>query len=531
MSRRKWLVVGLLGVAIIMAIGLYRHFGWAPSKPSATRLAIDLTDPDALIRTSSLAKLPRDLLRVPLVRDVLTEEFVYYYDQHEDRLGLSGLLRRVAYEYKLDWSDRLVTGLLDEPATVAFWRDGKGALRHFAIVVRRNTLAKVAQEAATVALKDTQLSRPAQLRDGTSVFALKLNPRRTLLVIARGERAVVLSHPGMVLDAEGKLTGEGDSIIGKWLADDGALAASFAVDAAPASGGHTLALGARALTLGYTPFVSSAKALRFDFNGSDWSSAMLIDPARLPKQGMGDNELWRGVPANAAACVSLPLDLDAVRSVVNGAQNPPSAAATLAAIDGTAAACWYREASLYAPLFVARVSDPAQGDTLVKAISEWAIAVPKASGEGDGKDKESRERPAPTFTPAAVTRDGFVYFSPDKRLVDLALDTLARKFPHAGEQLASDGATVGLITPRTLSDMAMREALNALAGAGDERLREATKTLLPARMKAFAQHPPYQVLIDATKPAQTQWRPLQWKSMSNRPQAQLDLPFALAGRP
>lgn len=521
MVRRGWIILGVVAL-ITIAIALYRQLGWAPAAPTQTRLAVDLADPDAIVRTSSLARLPRDLLRVPLLRDVLTEDFVYYYEQHEDRLGLGGLLRRVAYEYQLDWSDRLVTALLDEPASVAFWRDGKGALRHFAIVIRRNTLAKVAQEAATVALKDTQVTRPAALRDGTSVYALKLNPRRTLLAIARGERAVILSHTGLALDADGKLAADAEEAISRWLADDEVLARSFALGApvAPASGQaqHTVAVGARAMTLGYGALLASAKALRFDFNGSDWSSAMLVDPARLPKQGLGDAELWRGVPANAAACVSLPLDFAAMRAVVSNAPAALPGAEVLAAADGTAAACWYREASLYAPLFVGRVADPQTGAAVAKAIGEWAIAAPKPATNDakDGEAKEPKRIDKITFTPTAVARDGYVLFSPDKRLVDLALDTLARKFPNAGEQFAGGGATVALVTPRTLADMAMREAMSALSGPGDERLREATKTLLPGRLKALAQHPPYQVALDGAPPAIARWMPLQWHALQER---------------
>jgi uncharacterized protein YfaA (DUF2138 family) len=55
-------------------------------------LNLDLSRPDALIRTDSLSRLPPDLLKLPVARDVLTEDFVDYYERHENRLSLAGTI-------------------------------------------------------------------------------------------------------------------------------------------------------------------------------------------------------------------------------------------------------------------------------------------------------------------------------------------------------------------------------------------------------------------------------------------------------
>lgn len=554
MTRRRWWIVLGLVVAVGAALALYRHFGWAPAKVSATRLTVDLARPDALLRTANLAQLPRDVLRVPVLRDVLTEDFVYYYQGHEDRLGLEGTVRRIAYEHQLDWSDRLVAAMLDAPAEVALWRDGKGALRHFAVVMQRNTLAKLAQEAATVALKDTQLTKAAELGSGTPVYALALNPRRTLLLVARGDRLAILSDPGLLLDAEGKVVRPAQAALAKWLDADGALGAPFDLGApgAPAKTTHTLALGASAMTLGYAPFVPGLAGVRFDFGGDAWSMAMLVDPARLPRQGLADRELWRAVPANAAACVLLPLDFQAAAKVVSEARSGPSGAdaRALAALEGSAVACWYREASLYAPLFIARTASAVPDrDKALQALATWAIRPSKATAvaEDDLADTPSfspaadANRPARTPDGALIWRaperkesdlperleraigtatvgakDAYVFFSPDARLVELALDTLAAKHPSAADQIDTAAPTLGLVTPRTLAEMAQREAIGALGRPGDDRLQQAARTLLPPRMKALAQYPPYQVVLSGERQSGAAWRPIEWRSVEKR---------------
>ncbi|HEX7985093.1 MAG TPA: DUF2138 family protein, partial [Duganella sp.] len=195
--------VGLVGAALIA----YRAFGWGHMGP-VNDLKLDLSRPDALVMTPSLSTLPRDLLTVPLARDVLREEFLFYYEQTEDRLGLKGSLRRIAYEHELGWGDQLLRMVLDQPAEVALWRDADGSLKHYAIAVSRSQLTRVLEEAGKIALKDTQMTVAGALRvdgDKVPVYALNYAYHRTLLFAAHGQRLVILSHPGMLYGgADGK---------------------------------------------------------------------------------------------------------------------------------------------------------------------------------------------------------------------------------------------------------------------------------------------------------------------------------------
>src|SRR5580698_2101790 len=92
---------------------------------------IGLARPDAMIVSSRLRDLPRDLLNVPLLKSVLTEDFVFYYEEHDTVLGLKGTLRRIAYEHKLSIGDEVVALALEQPADVAFWRGADGKLTHW----------------------------------------------------------------------------------------------------------------------------------------------------------------------------------------------------------------------------------------------------------------------------------------------------------------------------------------------------------------------------------------------------------------
>lgn len=572
---RLWIIVGL-AVTALASTAAYRSFHHQEFRYFNTRLMADLGRPDALIRTNSLSGLPRAMLSVPLARDVLTEELIFYYEQHEDRLGLKGAVKRIAYEHQLDWSDRILSSALDEPAEVALWRDGKGALRHFALVMRRNVLAKVMQQAAKVALNDTQLKSAGEIetKNGkASIYALELNPRRTLLLISQGERVVVLSDPGLLFDHGSKLVPEATKAVTQWLENEGALARHFALDE-PVSTytrpAHTIVIGAPAMTLGYTSFLSSFGGLRLDF-GSSWATSVWIDPKDRTGSSWGDGELWQAAPAHPSACVLLPIDWHAAARVVHedNQELMPLNAQAVAALKGSALACWYSESTLYSPVFIVRLEkNLPERDAALGALAQWALSTSPASASAsknkddddedededgeteevaaDSEDNEDSEEQATTGltktirpaakkgeeavvwqlasrgkaakkagAPALAAQGKYVVFSPDEALVNLALDTLARKNPSVADQLPTSKATLALITPRPLSAMAEKEALAALSGPGDANLRAAAQTHLPPRMKALAQYPPYRLELPAQTDTSSGWLRVEWRTEAN----------------
>jgi uncharacterized protein YfaA (DUF2138 family) len=543
---RRWIVVGST-VVVIAGVAAYRYLGWSPVDPVSTvraegpvRVPLDLSRPEAVIRTSSLARLPRDLLRLPIASDVLTEDLAFYYEQHEDRLALGGALRRIAYEHQLEWSDALLQAALDEPAEIGLWRDGKGALRRFALVLDRNALATVLQELAAVALKDRQLQIAGEISlEGysTPVYSLTLSPRRSLLIVSGGERILVLSDPWMLLDQDGKVMVAAQRAIANWLGNPGVLASAFQIENSPQAPAHSLAIGAQALALGYAAFVPSFKALRFDYSATaGWSIQMWMDSAAPAAKARDEAQTWKVLPVNPSACVQLPLDWNVVLNVMGVAKIAAADTNELALREGSAVACWYRESNLYSPLFVLRLqATPKDRDAIVRTLAEWALRLP-SSGKGSGEEKAattseaapgSSAPPKPEiragvlrWQPAGEARAGmpvptvaakgdYLFFSPDPALVDRALDTLARRNPSVSDQMAEARDTLAFITPRSLAPMIEREALAALSRPGDANMRAAVQTHLAPRMQALARYPAYRLTFGARPPAQG-WRSVEW---------------------
>jgi uncharacterized protein YfaA (DUF2138 family) len=543
---RRWIVVGLMGV-VVAGVAAYRYLGWSPVDPVSNvraagpvRVPLDLSRPDAVIRTKSLARLPRDLLRLPIARDVLTEDLAFYYEQHEDRLALGGALRRIAYEHQLAWSDALLQAALDESAEIGLWRDGKGALRRFALVLDRNALATVLQELAAVALKDRQLQMAGEISlEGysTPVYSLTLSPRRSLLIVSGGERIVVLSDPWMLLDQDGKVMVAAQRQIANWLGNPGVLASTLQIENSPQAPAHSLAIGAQALALGYAAFVPSFKALRFDFSTSaGWSTQMWMDSTTPAAKPRDDAQSWKVMPVNPSACLQLPLDWNFVLSVVGVVKTKPAHANELTLREGSAVACWYRESNLYSPVFVLRLqTTPKDRDAIVRALAEWALRLPseeKTKGSNAEKTAAAPEavpvkpeiragvlrwqpagEPRPGMPiPTVAAKGEYLFFSPDPALVDRALDTLARRNPSVSDQMPEAGEILAFITPRSLALMIEREALAALWRPGDANMRAAVQTHLAPRMQALARYPAYRLAF-AARPAVQGWRSVEWHAI------------------
>jgi uncharacterized protein YfaA (DUF2138 family) len=528
MNKKKLGIFALGGTVCVAAAVGYAVFGWH-GMGKVNSLKLDLSRPDALIVTSSLSTLPRDLLTIPLARDVLREDFLFYYEQNEDRLGLKGTLRRIAYEHELGWGDQLIRMVLDEPAEVALWRDADGSLKHFAIAVSRNNLTRLLEESGKIALKDSQMTVAGSLTvdgDKVPVYALAYAYKRTLLLAAHGKRLVILSHPGMVYG--GKEGTDADSkaaeVVARMLADDpkkqGAFRQQFQLEP-PSGAGHSVAVKADFLSFGYQPFFGALDALRFDFSKGRWSTRALVDAARLKAGGYDSGALWPALPHNPAACFALPADWAAMQPVLDklGKTSSVPVAPLADQLDGPAAVCWYGSSRLYTPLVVATRKQGAAGDALFASLYAAAVGgaksgeIKKTAGQG-GEQLWSRSvatdigEQHPTLAVSGRT----VLFSPDAALVEQALAVGRKKAPAIGDRLADPRHTVGLISPSALSDLIRKEAFDVLPKAGEPVLRAAADVHLVPRLEALKKYPPYRLVLKTLPASGAAWEPVEWQA-------------------
>lgn len=562
MSRKKIaiLVAGLLIVAAVVIQAVWRPFAHRKAANNG-EVVLDIHHPDAVIDSEALSRLPRDMLRVPLLHDVLTQDFVDYYESANTRLSAEGALRRLAFEHQLDWRDELVRRVFDEPAHVLLWRSPDGRLGYWILSVRRNGLAKLLQGIGNVAASDTQLSQIAKLSGDVPVYALKLAVGRTLLFATKEDRLVVLSAPGVLLDEKGGLLGERADAVSDMLASghDGA-ARAYGLDATDAPKGHRLVVSANYLSFGYQAFFSGIDALRFDLspNGNAaaaWRTSALIEPGKLPQQWNGA-DLWRALPANAAACTSLPADWKEASALLGKVAEGGDAAGAIGdGLAGPAAVCWYAKSTLVAPVFIARVkaqdaaSIAALKTALGKTFGEVIGAYEAKAAKADGNEAGYRRMPVTTreqgagvtvwqrpvsarsgtaisskasfasqlsaeryFPVTLALAHGYVIFSPDARLVDDTLAVLDKRYPALADTLVPERLprTILTLSPASAAALIEREAGAALPADQEAVFRNAARTHLTPKLRALAHYPPLSLTLPQTLPGSTGWVPVQW---------------------
>jgi len=373
------LVVLLLGIGSVVA-----WYRWhLPAKPD-NQAQINLGTPDVWLHSQNLALLPHDLLQVPLLKSLLTEDFLYFYQQDVDWLSLQGALRRISFEHDLKWSDDLLKDVASAPTDVYLWRDGSHALRYWAVSIQRDYLLTLAQQLAQLKwAADKQVTEIGRVSvDGDDVPLLKvtLSSTRSMILVAHGKRLVLLSDSAMLSRELGKLDPHADAFVQALLAKDATQRATLisGPQAPQMSHDHaqTIWMSNRFFAQGYGALVPDVQALRFDYDGSTWAGQANI------RHVTADSQIWSQIPAYAALCSSTSVDWAQVESVLQTAKAPLESLLknkALETLSPTGAVCWYAEAGddVAQPLFVARRGDKSAAITPadIQALFDWGIAT------------------------------------------------------------------------------------------------------------------------------------------------------------
>jgi uncharacterized protein YfaA (DUF2138 family) len=561
--------IAVLASICVAAVGIV-YFAISTHPPFKGRLrapaqGFEFSRPDALIRSSSLSRLPPDLLRIPLARDVLSEDFVDYYEHNENREALLGALKRVAYEHRLDLSEQLLEKVFSEPAELALWRDEGGRLKNFALAMKQNALARLIR--LLLPLTDAQVSSAGTLK-GTDVpiLVVEYGSRHRLLMAARGDRVVALSDPGMLLKpgrpAAGREAGQSGQD-GQNRQDDATAAAiaelldekaispfarHFQSNEALPARAHEIILGAPVLALGYARFVPDWQGARLVFDDAGhWRSAALLDAAAAKRWNA--SALWRAMPHGAAFCAAVPVEwpslMDAFAAWRAKSGEKPLSGAEKKALgeefEPLAAVCWYQDERFYAPLFAAQFRAPAQKEERLRWL-EWTTRMTRAEheirdGTRDGswiwegkitsrygkmeKSDEGGEASylTPTLAIQSFTFDAgkprdFFFFSPEAGLVKKARDVADKKFPALADTAREQGGAghvdkmLAVIDPAALAALARTEVFAALPRGEEADFRNAADAYLVPRLTALAKFPAQRVRLRAS--ASAPWYPLEW---------------------
>lgn len=566
LANRKTVLLGSALVLGLTVVAVAVQAIWRPLAPHAQMTAqladMDLAQPDALIRSERLSALPRDLLQVPLLHDVLSEDFVTYYETNQTRLSLSGTLRRIAYEHELELGDEVIRRTLDEPAEVALWRGDRGKLRYWLLVGQRNGMARLLQGLANVALDDRQLKKVGQLSvggDDTPLYALAYGYRRSMLFAVHGDRLVVLSDPGMLLDAHGALDEQRGAMVARLL--DGKSKKPGWPDSALAQGsdhaplqaikGHRVSVAADLLSFGYQPFFPGMEALRFEFSAGDeqqWATQALVNPVLLPEQ-WNSAALWQALPTDPAACISLPLDWAASGRMLGAVIGTEEANQLLPAFKGPAAMCWYGKSRLSAPLFIAQLDKPEVAAAMKGQLQEVFTRVIGAyetnAGTADGRlpvtartdlgEATAWQRPVSARHGSASARDaglsdqlsshryfpvtlalahGYAVFSPDGTLVDDTLAVLDKRWPAVADSMGSGSHqhVIAQLTPASVAKLVEQESFESLPPQQEPLFRNAATQYLIPKLKTLATFPALTLRLPEALPKRRGWVPVQWQS-------------------
>lgn len=552
---RRW---PLLLAGLCLVAGVAGGFGWLLLKPKAppVELAGDrlgLSRPDALLETRSLSQLPKDLLTVPFLKATLTEDFVFYYETHADRLGLIGSLRRIIYEHDLKLQDSLIEQLFDQPADVALWRGADGRLKDFLLVMDRGGLAKLLEPLAKVALDDTQLSVFGNLKVGSDevpLYQLSYNASKSLLFASRGDKLVVLSNPAKYYDPESGVSEESGHVSPQALAallnGEKLFPEAFGLPAKTPETKQRLSVNSSVLAMGYQRFIPNFAGLRFDMDDKGWHSYLAMD--ELENQPDFDfKPVWQAMPLGASACVTLPVAAEPQKPLLVKLGAEDAVAQTLTEhVAGAAGLCWYADSRLYTPLLVASLKDEdsskLDGDlgklfgSMVGAFESnveekvfpvvekqegqshvWQRQVSSSFGPYAAKDAENPDAiSGKAFMKVSLARHGStLLFSLDDKLVDKALGTLDKRFPPMADVLPKDVLMPIYFGPDSMALLMQQETLDSLPQDMEPVFYNAAQTYLIPKLRTLGGYGKYALTLpEGSEPdGHWQWLPLEWKAL------------------
>ncbi len=531
-----------MAVAVWIAQGIFGKFWLStpnkkPSYAHSDGPILDLAQPDALIEASNLSQLPAQIIKAPFLAEILSEDFVFYYEHHAEKLALTGTLRRLAFERNLTLPEQLIAQILNNPAQVALWRAADGRLTLSLARIELGMAAPIGKAlsslisaAGQIAQDDPQLKSAGSMRlekDTIEFFSLRYLPGHTLLFAFAQGSLIVASDADLLVGGAGGFRSDAQTLVGQLIKNQNPFKQHFNLreDINPAQNPARISLGARFFTLGYQDYVPALAAVRFDLHADQWLSFIALHDG--DHQGTFDTSIWASAPADASLCAFMPVATDALAPIVSAQQQDTT---MLAQFSGRSFICWFANAPMAKPLIGAELKSTEQLDNFDTQLAQLFDQVirnnklPKGEAGDDAKTPASSGQYAPSnlkisaidqgkkwqkFTadgkPLAnlARRNNFVLFSLHEPTLEHGLKTLGKQYPSLLDKLPGKDAVALYIAPQPLSTLLTQE----IRQAGSDT----TLNALKPQLTLLAKKPAVVAQFDAGKKA---GNPLSWYSLN-----------------
>ena len=525
-KAKGWRFYGLvgLGAIVLLSAGVWalQYAGSGPEKTLSplvvhNNLQIDLNEPDLFLDSDSLSQLPKDLLTIPFLHDVLSEDFVFYYQNHADRLGIEGSIRRIVYEHDHTLKDKLFSSLLDQPAQAALWHDKQGHLSHYMVLIQRSGLSKLLEPLLFAAISDSQLSKTEissiKINSETiPVYQLRYNGNNALMFATYQDKMLVFSSTDMLFKDDQQDT-EAAAIASDLLSGKKRWETSFGLEERTAEKTpvrQRIVVSANLLGFGYQRLMPSFAGVRFEMSNDGWHSFLALNDESASVDASFDfTPVWNSMPAGASFCVAVPYSHGIAEEMLSHISQENDK--LNGALDGAAGLCWYEDSKLQTPLFVLPVSQTQQGEAQIwrREVSSRYGQYPKAQAVQPDQLMSDY-----FFRVSLAMQNKTLLFSLDDTLVNNALQTLNKTRPAMVDVIPTDGIVPLYINPQGVAKLLRNETLTSLPKNLEPVFYNAAQTLLMPKLDALSQQPRYVMKLAQMEPgAAWQWLPITWQPL------------------
>ncbi|MFH1726059.1 MAG: DUF2138 family protein [Elusimicrobiota bacterium] len=528
------------------------------SAPELPPSRIDIDMPDVVVLTSSLSRLPARLLSHPVLGGLLDEDLVFYYEDSEGRLGLSGALRRIAYEHELSSLDGVLSYVFNTPAKVALWKGRDGRLKSYMMVLRSEGLRGAVEAAAKIVAEDSQLRLVGRKEWGgepLSVYELRYGRHHKAYFTPAGKELFVYSEPGMALPGRGFLEKWAPRFGREFFKRRRRGFFSRLFGSHKEEDKHAVVLSLRFLSFGYQKYFPSVESLRLEYREKEWRTFLLSGgtPVGRSYDAAG---VWKALPTGPSLCAALPVEPAALTGIAGSLLEggKPAAEALLGAVEPPVAICWYPESKLHTPLVAAKFKRGPEHNAVLKALFEKTVGVREArraldndadpygllkvaEEAGDGGIVWTRDVSSPYglletaghrkggfmrsrryFRVGLANWGGYLLFSPDHALVHKAVSVLEKRFPPVTDSfLSGEEANSLVIYPKSLSLLVKESVLESLPSSQESIFRESVSRHLYPLLDKFSGSQAMALSMPSLSPESAgRWQELKWRAIVSR---------------